>query len=90
MPALAASGTLYKYQIWIDGSFPFLHQNIIHLYMGRSYPTYDGIPVLEVIGMGQGRTARREVTTKVGGQEVTFYTSIDEHTLSRTFPRTGR
>lgn len=81
MPALAASGTLYKYQIWIDGSFPFLHQNIIHLYMGRSYPTYDGIPVLEVIGMGQGRTARREVTTNVGGQEVTFYTSIDEHTL---------
>lgn len=81
LPALAASGTLYKYQIWIDGAFPFLHQNIIHLYMGRSYPSYDGIPVLEVIGMGQGRTERREITTTVNGEQTTFYTSIDEHTL---------
>lgn len=81
MPALAASGTLFKYQIWIDGSFPFLHQNMIKLNMGRSYPTYDGMPVLEVIGSGQGRTLRREVTTKVNGEEVTFYTSIDEHSL---------
>lgn len=81
MPALAASGTLYKYQIWLGGSFPFIHQNIIKLNMGRSYPTYDGMPVLEVIGSGQGRTLRREVTTKVNGEEVTFYTSIDEHTL---------
>jgi len=81
MPALAASGTLYKYQIWVDGVFPFIHQNIIHLYMGQSYPSYDGIPVLEVIGMGQGRTNRREITTKINGQETSFYTSIDEHTL---------
>jgi oligopeptide transport system permease protein len=81
MRALAASGTLYKYQIWIDGTFPFIHQNIIHLNMGRSYPSYDGMPVLEVIGMGQGRTERREITTKVNGEETTFYSSIDEHTL---------
>ncbi|HEY9054517.1 MAG TPA: ABC transporter permease subunit [Rectinemataceae bacterium] len=81
MPALAASGTKYKYQIWIDGSFPFLHQNIIKLYMGRSYPTYEGMPVLEVIGQGQGRTTRREVTTTLRGERTTFYTSVDEHSL---------
>ncbi len=81
MPALAASGTLYKYQLWIDGSFPFLHQNIIRLNMGLSYPSYEGIPVLDVIGMGQGRTNRREVITTVRGKETKFYTSIDEHSL---------
>ena len=81
MPALAASGTVYKYQIWLDGNFPFIHQNMARLFMGNSYPTYEGMPVLEVIGMGQGRTARREIKTTLNGQATTFYTSIDEHTL---------
>lgn len=81
MPALAASGTEYKYQIWIDGSFPFIHQNMIRLNMGRSYPTFDGLPVLEVIASGQGRSARREITTVVRGEKVTFYSSLDEHSL---------
>ncbi len=79
--ALAASGTIFKYQIWVDGSFPFLHQNMIKLNMGRSYPTFDGVPVLDVISGGQGRSARREINTTVRGEEVTFYTSIDEHSL---------
>jgi len=81
MPALAASGTLYKYQIWIDGNIPFLHQNVIRLNMGRSYPTFDGLPVLDVIASGQGRSARRVITTQVQGAETTFYSSLDEHSL---------
>ena len=80
-PALAASGTKYKHQIWFDGTFPFIHQNMAKLNMGRSYPTYDGMPVLDVIGMGQGRSLRREVTTKINGADATFYSSIDEHSL---------
>ena len=79
--ALAASGTKYKYQLWVDGSFPFLHQNVIKLNMGRSYPTFDGLPVLEVIAGGQGRSTRREITATVRGEQVTFYTSLDEHSL---------
>lgn len=79
--ALAASGTKYKYQIWVDGSFPFIHQNMIRLYMGQSYPTFDGMPVLDVIGGGQGRSTRREINTVVRGEEVTFYSSLDEHSL---------
>ncbi|MDX9828144.1 MAG: ABC transporter permease [Spirochaetia bacterium] len=79
--ALAASGTIYKYQIWVDDIFPFLHQNMVRLNMGRSYPTFDGVPVLDVISGGQGRSARREINTTVRGEEVTFYTSIDEHSL---------
>jgi oligopeptide transport system permease protein len=39
------------------------------------------MPVLEVIGSGQGRTVRREITTTVRGSQVTFFTSLDEHTL---------
>ncbi|MFZ2781267.1 MAG: ABC transporter permease [Rectinemataceae bacterium] len=81
MPALAASGTVYKYQLWVDGRFPFLHQNIFKLNFGTSYPTYEGIPVMTVITGGQGKTTRREITTTVRGEETTFYTSLDEHSL---------
>ncbi|MCE5256935.1 MAG: ABC transporter permease [Spirochaetaceae bacterium] len=81
VPALACSGSLYKYQIWFDGKFPFIHSHILTWNMGVSYPSYDGIPVLDVIAGGQGRSVRREITTKVGGEETTFYTSVDEHSL---------
>jgi len=37
--------------------------------------------VLDVISQGQGRTTRREINTTVNGEETTFYTSIDEHSL---------
>lgn len=53
--ALVGSGTQYKYQIYLDGHFPFIHQNIIHLYLGSSYPTYEGQGVLQVITQGQGQ-----------------------------------
>ncbi len=81
MPALAASGTRYKYQLWLDGTFPFLHSNIITLNFGISYPAYDGQEVLRVIAGGQGRTVKREVSARVGGEDKTFFTSIDEHSL---------
>ncbi|HNX73068.1 MAG TPA: ABC transporter permease [Spirochaetales bacterium] len=80
-PALACSGSLYKYQIWFDGTFPFIHQHILTLNMGRSYPSYNGLPVLDVISQGQGRTTRREINTTINGEQTTFYTSIDEHSL---------
>lgn len=53
--ALVGSGTKYKYQIYFDESFPFVHQNIIHFYLGQSYPTYAGQGVLQVIEQGQGQ-----------------------------------
>ncbi len=81
LPALVASGTRYKYQIWLGDGFPWIHQNIITLDFGISYPTYDGVPVTTVIAGGQGRTVKREVSAKLNGEESTFFTSINEHTL---------
>ncbi|MDR2975965.1 MAG: ABC transporter permease [Streptococcaceae bacterium] len=53
--ALIGSGTKYKYQLYVDGKFPFIHQNIVHLYLGQSYPTYSGQGVLQVIEQSQGQ-----------------------------------
>lgn len=52
---LLCSGCENKYQLYVNGSFPFIHQNIIGLNFGRSYPTYPGADTLDVITRDQGR-----------------------------------
>lgn len=60
--ALIGSGTQYKYQIYFDKEFPYIHQNIVHLDLGVSYPTFAGRNVTDVIGGGQGKSDSKEVT----------------------------
>ncbi len=59
--ALTGSGTQYKYQIYFNGQFPFIHQNILHFNLGLSYPSFNAIPVTEVIGGPQGKAESKEV-----------------------------
>lgn len=54
VPALMCSGCNYKYQIYFDTSFPFIHQNIIEADFGESYPSRIGVQTLDVILSGQG------------------------------------
>lgn len=54
VPALMCSGCEYKYQVYFDTSFPFIHQNVLSLDLGTSYPTKTGIETFDVIGGGQG------------------------------------
>ena len=64
--ALRASGTIHKYLLYTDTNFPFIHQNIISLNMGTSYPTYQGLEVLDVIFNYQGQEVKRPVTYETG------------------------
>lgn len=64
--ALIGSGTKHKYLIYTDSHFPFIHQNIISLNMGTSYPTYQGVDVLDVIFASQGTDVKREVEFETG------------------------
>ena len=64
--ALRSSGSLHKYLIYTDSHFPFIHQNIISLNMGTSYPTYQGLEVLNVIFDYQGTEVKRQVTYETG------------------------
>lgn len=65
-PALIGSGTRYKYLLYTDTNFPFIHQNIITLNFGESYPTFQGMDVMRVIFASQGEEVRREVTFETG------------------------
>ncbi|MDU1980397.1 MAG: ABC transporter permease [Enterococcus casseliflavus] len=53
--ALVGSGTKYKYQIYFNGQFPYIHQNIFHLNLGTSYPTFAGQDVTTIVSGGQGK-----------------------------------
>ena len=66
VPALVCSGCKYKYQIYFNSSFPFIHQNFFKLYFGESYPTFSGLNTLDVIGGGQGTMKKFEQTFPTG------------------------
>jgi oligopeptide transport system permease protein len=66
--AIIGSGTQYKYQLYFNGKFPFIHQNAIRLNLGESYPTYKGYPVMDVITQGQGQTKLGEVNFPKSGK----------------------
>ncbi|MBR4910701.1 MAG: ABC transporter permease [Clostridia bacterium] len=66
--ALIGSGTVYKYPIYTDTNFPYIHQNIIKLNFGESYPTFQGQDVMDVIFQSQGEEVKREVKFETGYQ----------------------
>lgn len=66
LPALTCYGCENKYQIYFDGSFPFIHQNILKLEFGRSFPTNPGSSTTEVISEPQGSQKRRDITFPTG------------------------
>ncbi|MBQ1470971.1 MAG: ABC transporter permease [Eubacterium sp.] len=64
--AMIGSGTRHKYLIYTDSHFPWLHQNIIELTFGESYPTYQGLEVMSVLFQSQGTEVKRPVTFETG------------------------
>ena len=64
--ALIGSGSIHKYLLYTDSRFPWLHQNIIKLNFGTSYPTYQGVQVLRVLFQPQGTEVKRHVTFETG------------------------
>ena len=64
--ALIGSGSVHKYLLYTDSHFPWLHQNIIKLNFGTSYPTYQGLDVMRVLFQSQGTEVKRHVTFDTG------------------------
>lgn len=64
--AIKGSGTYHKYLLYTDTNFPFIHQNIISMNLGQSYPTFQGLQILDVIFDYQGTEKKRSVTYETG------------------------
>ena len=88
--ALVGSGTTHKYLLFVDGRFPFIHQNFIHINLGTSYTRFRGQEITDVIHQPRGDQVK--VTTqypaKLGTDEY-VETAIDFHSLTYNYnPRT--
>lgn len=77
LPAIKCSGCEHQYLLYLNGSFPFIHQNFVSLNFGVSYPTYSGLDTLEVISQGQGNAVREQVEYDTG---LKGNTAINLHT----------
>ena len=89
--ALVGSGITHKYLLYVDGRFPFIHQNFLHLNIGTSYTRYRGQEITDVIHrpVGDQVKKRSQYPAKLGTDEYTE-TAIDFHSLTYNYnPRTA-
>ena len=88
--AVVGSGTTHKYLLYVDGRFPFIHQNFLHLNLGTSYTKYRGQEITEVINQPTGEQIKTQTQypAKLGTDEY-INSAIDFHSLTyNTVPRT--
>ncbi len=84
--ALIGSGSTHKYLLYTDSHFPWIHQNIIKLNFGDSYPTYQGLDVMTVLTQSQGTEVKRPVvyaTGLTGESGIIFGTLTYKQTIDR-------
>ena len=53
-PAIIGNGTEHKYLLYFDSKFPWLHQNLFTLNLGKSYSVNSGIDVFTTMTQSQG------------------------------------
>ena len=70
-PAIMGNGTIHKYLLYMDDEFPFLHQNLIRVNLGKSYAVNKGIDVFDTMTNTQGSYVRSTVYYPSGTVEET-------------------
>ncbi len=65
-PAIMGSGTKYKYLLYCDSSFPFIHQNLLTINLGVSYSVNQGEDVAKTMTQSQGSYVKSTVTYPTG------------------------
>ena len=70
-PAIMGNGTMYKYLFYCDDQFPYIHQNLVTLNLGKSFSVARGIDVSNTMTDKQGGFRRSLITYPSGLQEET-------------------
>jgi oligopeptide transport system permease protein len=65
-PAIIGNGTKHKYLLYVDGKFPFIHQNLVTLNLGQSYAVNQGVDVFETMTKPQGSYVMTSTTFPTG------------------------
>ncbi len=69
-PAIIGNGTLHKYLLYTDNEFPFIHQNLIFLNLGKSYTVNPGVEITTTMSKSQGSYVPSLITYPSGFQEM--------------------
>lgn len=64
--ALIGSGNDHRYLVYVNDRFPFIHQNMVTVSLGVSYPTYSGQEIVAVLANTQGRKVVRTQRLETG------------------------
>ena len=65
-PAIMGTGTTHKYLLYCDNQFPFIHQNLVNINLGKSYSIRQGIDVFQIMTDSQGSFVYSNVTFPTG------------------------
>ena len=69
-PAIIGNGTQHKYLLYMDNIFPYIHQNLISLNLGKSYSVNAGIDVFTTMTRAQGSYVQSMITYPTGLTEM--------------------
>ena len=65
-PAIMGNGTYHRYLFYVDNTFPFIHQNLVRINLGKSYTINQGIDVFDTLTQAQGSYVYSTVTYPSG------------------------
>ncbi len=69
-PAIIGNGTQHKYLLYCNKHFPFIHQNLVTLNLGKSYSVNQGVDVFTTMNASQGSYELGMITYPTGLQEI--------------------
>lgn len=75
-PAIMGNGTTHRYLLYFDNRFPFIHQNLITVNLGKSYSVNKGVDVFQTMTEAQGA---RDVATVTYPSGYVAQTADDLH-----------
>ncbi len=78
-PAIMGNGTTHKYLFYMNDQFPYIHQNLVRINLGKSYSVNKGIDVFDTMTNSQGSFERSTITYPSG---VTEFTADDLHSAT--------
>ncbi len=78
-PAIIGNGTKHKYLLYMDNSFPYIHQNLVTISLGTSYTVNSGVDVWTTMTQAQGSYVKTTMTFPTG---LTEESADDLHTAT--------
>ena len=65
-PAIMGNGTYYRYLVYCDNNFPYIHQNLVRLNLGLSFSVNQNVDVFTTLTESQGSYAYSVITYPSG------------------------